>query len=196
MEIVRYHVSLTLIEPLLGTVPKSKQIYGEYIKSLGADNDDELTTVQEAEDRGWTGFHLLDGEPIVYDYVVKGYLKDAARMLNRVEGSQTSKLKAFVKTIDGVLFVEPRRIRLLLPAGAKIECSERPLRANTAQGERVTLARSDMAPAGTRLEFDVIILGGVEEALLREWLDYGRYRGLGQWRNAGWGRFTYELTPI
>lgn len=26
-----------------------------------------------------------------------------------------------------------------------------------------------------------------------EWLDYGKLRGLGQWRNSGKGRFTYEL---
>lgn len=26
-----------------------------------------------------------------------------------------------------------------------------------------------------------------------EWLDYGKLRGLGQWRNSGKGRFTYEI---
>jgi hypothetical protein len=28
--------------------------------------------------------------------------------------------------------------------------------------------------------------------LVREWLDYGRLRGIGQWRNSGRGRFTWE----
>lgn len=27
---------------------------------------------------------------------------------------------------------------------------------------------------------------------VREWLDYGMLRGLGQWRNSGKGRFTWE----
>jgi hypothetical protein len=26
-----------------------------------------------------------------------------------------------------------------------------------------------------------------------DWLEYGEFRGLGQWRNSGMGRFTYEL---
>ncbi len=30
------------------------------------------------------------------------------------------------------------------------------------------------------------------ESLVREWLTYGRLRGLGQWRNSGKGRFTFE----
>jgi hypothetical protein len=33
----------------------------------------------------------------------------------------------------------------------------------------------------------------VTKAVLKEWLDYGALRGLGQWRNAGYGAFTYEV---
>ena len=32
----------------------------------------------------------------------------------------------------------------------------------------------------------------LDEALVREWLDYGAYSGIGQWRNSGKGRFTWE----
>lgn len=31
------------------------------------------------------------------------------------------------------------------------------------------------------------------EAVVMEWLDYGQLKGLGQWRNASWGRFRYEI---
>jgi hypothetical protein len=58
----------------------------------------------------------------------------------------------------------------------------------------VALARSDTAPEGTVIEFDLIILGKVDKALLEEWFGYGRLRGLGQWRNAGYGSFEYELS--
>ena len=34
---------------------------------------------------------------------------------------------------------------------------------------------------------------GVPREAVIEWLDYGKRRGLGQWRNGGWGAFTYEL---
>ena len=30
------------------------------------------------------------------------------------------------------------------------------------------------------------------EKLVREWLDYGKLRGLGQWRNSGKGRFEWK----
>ena len=41
--------------------------------------------------------------------------------------------------------------------------------------------------------FDVLLLGkGLKKAVL-EWLDYGKLRGLGQWRNSGKGRFEYEV---
>lgn len=72
---------------------------------------------------------------------------------------------------------------------------ERPLRASTPQGERVALARSDTAPAGTRLIFTLKVLGddAVNEATLHEWLSYGEYQGLGQWRSGGYGRFEYAL---
>jgi hypothetical protein len=29
------------------------------------------------------------------------------------------------------------------------------------------------------------------EGIIREWLDYGKLRGLGQWRNSGKGRFSW-----
>jgi len=32
-----------------------------------------------------------------------------------------------------------------------------------------------------------------EKAVL-EWLNYGALRGIGQWRNSGKGRFSYEIT--
>jgi len=53
-----------------------------------------------------------------------------------------------------------------------------------------------MLAAGTAMAFTVQVLGGVSESLLREWLDYGALRGLGQWRNASYGRFTYTLKEI
>ena len=73
---------------------------------------------------------------------------------------------------------------------------ERPLRAQTAQGERVALAKSQTVPGGSVIEFDLRIVGGnsIKEKLLHEWFKYGVLRGLGQWRNAGYGNFTYEMS--
>lgn len=193
-----YKIKLTFLEPVLGTIPKDPDVYKNYIADKAALTDEalaeELATIERIEDKGWTGFHKLpDGNPLIYDYAIKGFFKDACSMLKRVEKSESSKVTAFKKIIDGLVFVEPRQIPLILPAGAKLGVLERPLRAQTAQGERITLARSDTCPVGTTMEFSINIMGGVSEALLMEWLDYGRLRGLGQWRNGGYGRYSYEV---
>lgn len=193
----KYSIKLTLTEPILGTVTKDPEVYAAYIAGKAALTDEqlaeELATVEKVEEKGWTGFHTLDGQPILYDYVIKGFFKDACGMLRRASGTKSKALTAYRKVIDGLVFVYPRQI-LLDTHGEELGVLERPLRAQTAQGERVALARSDTCPIGTTLEFTLEILGGVSQVLLKEWLDYGKRRGLGQWRNASWGRFSYELT--
>lgn len=134
----------------------------------------------------------MDGQPIIYNYVIKGFLKDAAGMLRRVGSTQTFKIKAYRKIIDGLVFVFPRQIPIDIN-GHEMGVLERPLRAHTAQGKRVALARSDTCPAGSTMTFGISVLGEVSESLLREWLDYGYLRGLGQWRNASYGRFEYNM---
>ena len=192
-----YEIELTLTERILGTVPKNAEVYRDFIASKAALDDEalaeEMATVEHAEKSGWTGFHTEDGTPILYDYVIKGFFKDACGMLRRAPGTNSKKLTAYRKVIDGLVFPKPRKIALELPDGAELGVLERPLRAQTAQGERVALARSDTAPIGTKLHFSVLVLGGVTKATLTEWLDYGAIRGLGQWRNAGYGTFTYEM---
>jgi len=190
-------IKLTFTEPILGTVTKDPEVYAAYIASKAALTDDELAeelaTVEKVEEKGWTGFHQLDGKPILYDYVIKGFFKDACGMLRRVARSQSSKLRAYKKEIDGLVFIEPRQMLLVLPDGVEMGILERPLRASTAQGDRVALARSDTCPPGTTLTFSITVLGGnIDSETLAEWFDYGALRGLGQWRNAGYGRFVWE----
>jgi len=193
-----YKVKLTFTEPVLGATPKDPEVYAGYIASKAALTDEllaeELATVEKVEEKGWTGFHMLNDSPILYDYILKGFFKEACGALRRVSGTKSAKVTAYRKVITGLVFVTPRRIPLVLPDGGALGILERPLRAQTAQGERVALARSDTCPPGTTLEFTVTVLGQVEEALLREWLDYGALLGLRQWRSGGYGRFTYEMT--
>lgn len=41
------------------------------------------------------------------------------------------------------------------------------------------------------MEFTITCMDEKDLKLVREWLDYGYYRGLGQWRNSGKGRFLW-----
>lgn len=207
----RYKVKLTFTEQLLGTVPLDKKVYVEHgpgalgvdAGALTADElDEELATIiePEEEEKSWTGFHTLDNQPFLYSYVIGGFFKETCSALRRDAQWLSKKLRAHKKVIDGLLFVEPRKLMLDLH-GQQVDKSEnfpnkRPLRGQTALGERISIARSHSCPPGTTVEFTLLILGQITEALLDEWLDYGSFKGLGCWRNASWGRFTYEMEKL
>lgn len=195
-----YNVTLTFTEPLLGTVPLDMSIYVGYVADEAPNEEainEELGTLPESPDKGKTGFHRMeDDTPFLYDYVIKGFMKDACGMLRRAPGTESKKLTAYRKVIDGLVFVEPRQIALHLPGGEELGELTRPLRASTAQGERVALATSETCPVGTALSFTLTVIGQVDNKLLHEWFTYGRLRGLGQWRSASYGRFSYELAHV
>lgn len=73
-----------------------------------------------------------------------------------------------------------------------ITICQRSLRAQTAQGERTALSSSEECPAGTTCEMTILCLDDAHEKAVREWLDYGALRGIGQWRNSSKGRFKWE----
>ena len=190
------NVRLTLTEEMLGTATANEQIYTDYIGSNAPDapslaEEVEALGADAVEEKAMTVFPKdTDGCPIMWDYQVKGFFKDTCGALKRVSGTRSEKLKAFKKEIDGLIFPEPRKIRINV--NGEIGNCQRPLRAQTAQGERIALANSETVPAGSTIEFKVVLLKDDHEKLLKEWLDYGRYKGIGQWRNSGKGRFEVE----
>jgi hypothetical protein len=195
--VTKYSVELTLVEDMLGTVALNKDIYGAYIatKVNSPDKaDEEIATVEELEIKGMTGFHRHDGKPFIYDYMIKGFLKAACGAMRRVPDSLSSKQKAYKTVIDQMVFVYPRKIVLQL--SGELTTLERPLRCETMHGPRVALAKSEVAPAGTKVEFNLVVLGVATEAILREWMDFGQFSGLGQWRSGGYGRLSYALTKL
>lgn len=194
----RIRVRITLIEEALGMFPADPEVYTKFIASKAPDPDlaqDELEAVgdmEQTEDAATRFPRTEDGVPFCWDYQIKGFFKDACSSLRRVPGTRSSKLSAFKKVIDGTVFVGPRVIPFQLPEGAGCGRCERPLRASGPSGERVALAASETVPAGTVLEFEVLIMNPKDAETVREWLDYGQLRGLFQWRNSGKGRFTWE----
>ena len=155
----------------------------EEVAAIGAD---------EVFEKGMTVFPRdKEGRPIAWDYQWKGFFKDACAALRKVPKSECGKIKAYKKEIDGLIFPEPRQIPIEFDG--EIGICQRPLRGQTAQGERVALASSESIPAGASMTFDIRMLLPDHEKAVREMLDYGRLRGFGQWRNSGKGRFTYEV---
>lgn len=189
-------VKLTFIEPILGTSPANEDVYRDFIGTKSPDAgsvEDEVAAlgVDAVVEKGMTVFpRMEDGTPFLYDYQIKGFFKDTCGGLRKVSGTVSSKIKAYKKEIDKLIFPKPRCIPIHFD-GEVTEC-QRPLRAQTAQGERVSLAISEQIPAGATIEFSIACLCDDHEKAVREWLDYGRWSGIGQWRNSGKGRFTWE----
>lgn len=189
-------VKLTFTESILGTSPANEEIYREFIGSKAEDAatiEDEVAALgaEAVADKGMTVFPRLDdGTPFFYDYQIKGFFKDTCGGLRKVKGTKSEKIKAYKKEIDKLIFPAPRTIPILFDGEAG-EC-QRPLRAQTAQGERVSLAISEEIPAGATCAFTIVCLCDEHADVVREWLDYGKFSGIGQWRNSGHGRFDWE----
>ncbi len=259
MKVDRYNVKIRLTEDVLGTVPKNKQVFTSFLldrarkeaKRLAEKNgtphasgepvteeslalmEVETETVQQTEERGWTGFHTdpTDG-PFVMDYAIKGFLKEAARNTGEWdtagddgggEGEEEADekpakkgakkgpkpLKQLQDKFSRHVYVLPRKVYFYtrdelaqLPHDEQgnlvLGNIERPLRAITAQGPRITVVRSDLIPAGRELSFQIHVRRGkgISRALLEEILSDAEYQGLGQWRSGGYGRFELvSLTP-
>ena len=192
-------VKITLLEDMLGTAPNNKEIYTDYLASKapeGKNVKDEIDSIEEPdgieEMRQMTIFHRNPdtNQPIIFDYLVKGFFKNACSAMREVPKSESSKIKAYKKKIDNLVFVAPRMIDIDM-AGEMTIC-ERPLRAQTAQGERVALSCSESIPAGSTMEIEITTLTDDLMNTVIEWLDYGKLNGLGQWHNSGKGRFSWE----
>ena len=190
-------VRVTMFEEILGTASANPEIHEEFIASKAPDamtREEEVAAVgaEEVFEKGMTVFpRSKDGKPIAWDYQWKGFFKDACGALRKVPKSVCGAIKAYKKEIDGLIFPEPRQIPILFDGEMGI--CQRPLRGQTAQGERIALASSESIPAGATMTFDIRLLNPDHEKAVLEMLDYGKLRGFGQWRNSGKGRFTYEV---
>ena len=107
---------LTTIEAMLGTASNNKELHSEFIASHAPDapsreEEIEAVGVEEVIEKGMTVFSRnKDGQPILWDYQIKGFFKDACGVLRKVKGTKSSKIKAYKKEIDGLIFVQERQI--------------------------------------------------------------------------------------
>lgn len=201
-------VELTFTEEVLGMAPADPEIYKAYIATKNPEGPSrsekiaqEIQSVSETSDdpeqevveKAMTVFPRVNGKPIAYDYQLKGFFKDICGALQKMKGEEiakeSAKIKAYKKVIDGVIMVYPRQIPITVNGDMGI--CQRPLRAETAQGSRIALAVSETIPAGSKMTFEVQTPDAYAPVVY-EWLNYGQYKGFGQWRNSGKGRFVVK----
>ena len=199
-----YRLGVTFVTDHLASSPANTEVYKEYIESKRRDEaeeaGDEVATLpaEHTEKIGWSVYHQDDKGLFLFDYHIRGFLKEAASAITGKTG-----LSAFKSKIDKWLFVTPRRLYLMNGAGhiTKPEAfEERPIRAMTAQGPRTSLKRSDKVLAGAHFNAEIVVLPLGQAELTKErltdWFDYGKWQGLGEWRNGSFGRFDYTLTEV
>jgi len=197
-------VRITFTEGLLGTASANPEVHEEFIAMKSADaakvkEEIESLPAEDLIEKAITVFpRTEDGTPMLWDYQVKGFFKETLGILLdfALPDVKIGKAKlsrwTFKKIVDNAVMISPRRIPLRLPEGGAITHCTRPLRADTMKGERVALATSEEAPAGTMIEFELRTLDKKLDEYMIECLDYGKNKGMGQWRNSGRGRFVWE----
>ena len=191
-------VELELLEDQLGTVPKNRDVYTKYIATKVAPEvaTEEAEVIVEDDTSGWTTFMEDEQGLYILNYMILGFLRDAGSTLKESLGIKQLKSK-----LENFVFVTPRKIRFERDGRFLRKCDgvlERPLRAMTAQGPRVTLARSDSVNAGTILKFQVALLEHKEIKVetIRSILEYGEFKGLGQFRNGSYGQFRVNSFTV
>ena len=208
MKYTEQKFKLTGISPILGSIAMDKKVFTEYLATKGKtpeekekalqDVDNVPETPEDAENKA-TGFYRDEnGNFILKEYQVKGFLKEAARVLKDQLG-----LVAPVSKIDNFVFIRETNLIIHTATGGTVTEADtildRPLRAMTAQGPRVALAYSEMV-SDWNIEFTLRVLqndGSKKSAAMtmdtiEELLDYGFLKGLLQWRNGGYGKFIFE----
>ncbi|MGB9660691.1 MAG: hypothetical protein ACPL5F_01570 [Moorellaceae bacterium] len=202
IKIDRMGVRVTFTEDVLGSWPADENLFTRYVSSKAPSpwlGEEEQKSLRErSEETGLTVFPQDEKGVHFYNYHLKGFIKEAGNVL---KGAEAVGIKNLRSKIDNYVFVQPRRIYFYRDGAVVKEPDdilERPLRAQTAQGPRVTLAASERVKAPVTLEFVIEVIENKEVTLdiLRTLLDYGSYKGLGQWRNGGWGSFEWEEVDL
>ena len=190
------------LTPLLGSSPASRAIRTQYIASRAP--SEELRAEEEAnpfdsDEKGVTVF-MRDGQDhlCLMGYQIKGFFKGALNTLRPQLEIAAAKSK-----VDTMLFVEPRYIPVTRGGEMLVdedEMLERPIRTEGPKGVRVALQSSELIEDPWEVEIEISLLPsrGSAKSNPLNWdavetaLDYGAYHGLGQWRNADYGRFIWE----
>lgn len=145
--------------------------------------------------------------PCIKDHMIYGFLKASGEAWSRThETREKGKVLHSASYTQSIINQHVRCEELLITASNDVKKDEngkplyncRSLRAQTPQGPRITLTKSEALPEGTEFNFTLKVMKGspLKEETLRKLFDYGQMTGLGQWRNAGNGTFSYTLDKV
>lgn len=188
------------ITPILGGLPASRDIYTQYIASKNPQGDGDQEIIDHLrEEKGITVFARDSRENIcLLSRHIRGFFKEALSALKAQCDIGRVKNK-----IDTLLFVEPALIPLMRNGRTITDedsMLERPLRADTLMGPRIALQSSEIIEDPWEFDMEISLFpnNGTSRKESLSWeaietaLDYGAFHGIGQWRNADYGKFIWK----
>ena len=202
----RLKLRFNFVSPILGTSSADPEIHKKFIASKAPDAETREAEIArigatEYEEKSMTVFPRSEatGQPVILQYQVKGFFKEACASLQKCKSDGKAEpfakhscgIKAYKKYIDQTVF--PEQAEIPINFEGEMDVYQRPLRGQTAQGERIALASSERIPAGAWIEFSVICLTNDVVPAVIEWIEYGKLRGMMQFRNGYFGRFKYTM---
>lgn len=187
-----YALKVDLQNQVLGSQPGKDTPASDYLAKKMRDEHpeievpaEEVNSLPEELEKGTTGFfrQTIAGEEwaCLRGYQIKGMLKEAANDLNGLGG-----VKMLRDKISKCLRVKEDYIPLC--KASELTICERPLRAMTMQGPRVSLSRSEMSPAGLSFTVNIEVRElpkfKLETEVLEQIVAAAEWLGIGQWRNS------------
>jgi hypothetical protein len=195
---------LKTVEEVVGTSLTKEEV------TMLFNGDERLKKLRDSldgfEERGATVFFRDEnGKPCIGNHMIKGFLKAAgeafSRALEKKSGTMLHSNSYTSSIINQHLTISPNFITASKDINRhpdkKPKYLQRSLRVNTAQGPRVTLAKSEVLPEGTEFSFVVKVIDGspFTGEILEQLLSYGELSGLGQWRGSG-GKGQFKVLSV
>lgn len=194
--------TITGLTPVLGAQAANPNVHSEYIAAKAATlakaEEETAMLPEDLEKKGMT-VYLRDGDALcISAHVIKGFLKEALTTLKSQIG-----IVAPASKVDNYVMITPAYIRFARggePITQPSRIFERPLRAMTTQGPRTSVAASETIDTDWALTFTVHLLDNPASPksraltfdVIEEALEYGAFKGIGQWRNAQYGQFAWR----
>jgi len=157
-------------------------------------------TLSELDEKGITCFFRNDeGRVCIGSHMILGFMKAAAEAICKTRATKKGTILQSASYTHSVINQHVDLEEELLEASEDIIRDEnnrplylqRSLRAMTKEGPRISLAKSEQLPKGTRFKFILSVLqdSPIKKEHIEDMFSYGEIKGLGQWRNAGNGKF-------
>lgn len=144
--------------------------------------------------------------PCIGDHMIYGFLKAAGEAICKTKSKGDRQRGTVLESIsytDSLINQHVRCESQFITFDRDVKRNEdgipvylqRSLRAMTAQGPRISLAKSEVVEAGGKLQFILKVMSGspITQEVLEKLFSYGEISGLGQWRNSGKGQFAFEM---